>query len=367
VTKKSDEAFMEIALAEAAKGLGHTSPNPAVGAVIVKNGRVLAVGHHARAGADHAEVDALRKLGFRAEGCTLYSTLEPCNHWGRTGPCTEAIIEAGVRRVVFGAIDPNPKVKGRGMKRLGASGIEVVPRVLEERCTELNECFNWAVVHNRPFTVLKAAVSLDGRTATRRGESKWITSKEARTAGHLLRSKLDAVVVGVETVLADDPLLTARIRGARDPIRVVLDSTLRTPIGSKIATSAKDVRTIVATTKRAPPKKRRALEAKGIEVLPLRSTRAGRVDLEAVLEALSAREVNGILVEGGAEVHGAFTDAKLVQKIVLFVAPLIIGGDLARPAFGGHGFERLEEALRLDDVRVDRVGPDLMITAWVRV
>lgn len=357
---------MELALEEAAKAVGHTSPNPAVGAVVVKDGRVLAVGHTAPAGGDHAEVAALRKLGFDARGCTLYSTLEPCNHWGRTGPCTEAILGAGVKKVVFGATDPNPKVRGRGFKRLHRGGVEVVRGVLEDRCRALNECFNHSIVHRRPFTVLKAAVSLDGRIATRSGQSQWITSKEARREGHRMRASLDAVLVGAGTVIADDPLLTARLRGARDPVRVVLDSTLRSPLDAKLVRTARDVPTIFATTERAPVRKRRALERAGVTVLALPATREGRVDLEALLDALCEREINGLLVEGGAEVHGAFLDARLVQKVVLFVAPILIGGTDAPVAFGGRGVAELAEALELEGLETAHVGRDLMLTGRVK-
>ena len=362
----SDEGFMELALEQAAKAVGHTRPNPAVGAVVVRDGRVLTVGHTAPAGGDHAEVAALRKLGFDAEGCTLYSTLEPCNHWGRTGPCTEAILGAGVKRVVFGATDPNPKVRGRGFKRLERGGVEVVRGVLEARCTALNECFNHSIVHRRPFTVLKAAVSLDGRIATRSGESRWITSREARREGHRLRASLDAVLVGAGTVIADDPLLTARLRGARNPVRIVLDSKLRSPLDAQLVRTAKQVPTIYATTKKAPARKRRVLERAGVTVLELPATKAGLVELPPLLDALAERELNGLLVEGGAEVHGAFLDARLVQKVVLFVAPILIGGAEAPVAFGGRGVAQLAEALELEALETAHVGRDLMVTGRVK-
>lgn len=360
---QSDETFMELAIAEATKVLGKTSPNPAVGAVIVKNGRILATGYTAPAGGDHAEVAALRKLDFHARGATLYSTLEPCNHWGRTGPCTDAILDAEIKRVVAGATDPNPRVRGRGFRKLEAAGVEVVTGVLDDRCAALNECFNYAIVHKRPFVVLKAAVSLDGRIATKQGESRWITGETARKEGHKLRARLDGVVVGVGTVIADDPLLTARLPGARNPRRIVLDSALRTPLQAKLVKTAKETPTIFATTDRSKAKQQKDLEKAGAEVWRLKKDRHGRVDLEALLEALSKQELRGLLVEGGAEVHGAFLDHKLVQKLVLFVAPILIGGKGAPPAFGGEGVAHLADALRLEDVHADLIGRDLMISA----
>lgn len=362
-----DSALMGLALEAAERGLGRTSPNPAVGAVIARGGRVLAVGHHVAAGQDHAEVAALRQLDARAEGCTLYSTLEPCDHQGRTGSCTEAILAAGITRVVIGAHDPNPLVSGRGVRRLRKAGVEVVTGVLGEACERLNEAFNFAIVHKRPFVVLKAATSLDGRIATRGGESKWITSEEARRAGHLLRDRLDAICVGVNTVLADDPELTARLPDTRNPVRVVLDSRLRTPPSSKLVRSAREVRTLIATTREADLERRRLLESRGVEVLVVKRTREGRVDLGRLLEALAERELNSVLVEGGGSVLGAFVDAKLVNKVVLFLAPMIIGGEGAPHAVGGRGVKRLGEALRLERLETERVGPDLMIVGYPRL
>jgi diaminohydroxyphosphoribosylaminopyrimidine deaminase/5-amino-6-(5-phosphoribosylamino)uracil reductase len=365
----ADQSAMRLALAEAARGLGRTAPNPAVGAVIVRDGEVLARGFHARAGTAHAEIVALDQLGARgagaAVGTTLYSTLEPCNHTGRTGPCTEAIIAAGVRRVVVGAIDPNPRVAGQGLARLRAAGLEVVDGVLAAECAALNTSYNHAIVHRRPYVVLKAATSLDGRIATRTGASQWITGPEARAEGHRLRDRLDAVLVGSGTVLADDPVLTARLDGARDPRRVVLDGRLRTPPSARLVTTAREVPTLIFTRADAPAEARARLEAAGVEVVTVPDT-DGRLELGAVLDALHARGVNGLLVEGGASVHGAFVDAGLVQRLVWFVAPLVLGGEAARPAVGGLGAGRLDEALRLGPLSVRTVGADLMIEAEVR-
>ena len=362
--ERSADGFMRLAIDEAKKGIGRTTPNPAVGAVLVKDGVVRASGYHEKAGLDHAEVAALRKVGFAAEGCELFTTLEPCNHTGRTGPCTEAIIKSGVKRVFVGALDPNPKVAGGGVERLKSAGVEMICGVLEPECAALNEPYNFAIVHQRPYVVLKAAISLDGRVATRSGESKWITGEEARAQGRRLRDQLDVVVVGAETVIADDPELTSRFEGARDPVRVVLDSTLRIPEKANLVRTAREVRTIVATTKRASAKRATALEKKGVEILTLKKTKDGRVDPERLLEALFERELNGVLIEGGPAIHGAFADAKLVDKVILFVAPILIGGEDARSAIGGRGPSKLDEALSLQRMTVSSIGKDLMIVGY---
>lgn len=357
---------MEEALAMARKGLGMTSPNPAVGAVIVRGGKIVARGYHAYAGADHAEVMALRALGFDAQGCDLYTTLEPCDHQGRTGPCTEAILRSGIRRVIVGAADPNPLVRGRGLRRLRRAGVAVTEGVLEPECRRLNEAFNFAIVQGRPFVVLKAALSWDGRIATSSGESRWISSKASRSEAHRLRSELDAVLVGVGTILADDPRLTARIPGGRDPVRIILDSSLRTPLSSEVVRTARTTRTIIATTSGPPARRKKALESLGVEVLEVAEDRASRVDLCALLEALHQRELNSILVEGGARVHGAFVDARLVNKVVLFLAPLVIGGERAPSVVGGRGARSLREALALERVDARPLGRDFVLTGYAK-
>jgi diaminohydroxyphosphoribosylaminopyrimidine deaminase/5-amino-6-(5-phosphoribosylamino)uracil reductase len=361
---RKEESLMRVALELAKRAIGRTTPNPAVGAVIVRDGAIIAGGYTAPAGGDHAEVAALRKLDFSAEGCELFTTLEPCDHFGRTGPCTEAILRSGLRRVVVGSVDPNPIVAGRGIRKLLRAGLEVRQGVLEEECRRSNEVFNWAIVNRRPFVVLKAAESLDGRIATRARDSKWITSEEARREVHLLRDQLDAILVGVGTVESDDPSLTARIPGGRNPVRIVLDSRLRIRLDAELVKTAEKTRTIVLCTSRAPSRKRKQLERIGVEVVDVKADAGSRVDLTSALEAIYQRGLNSVLVEGGASVHGAFIDQRLVNKVIVFLAPLIIGGEGAIAAVGGNGAGEVKEALPLDIESVRPIGPDLMVTAY---
>jgi len=349
--------FMRTALAEAAKGLGRTSPNPAVGAVLVKAGRVIARGHHARAGGPHAEVVALRKAGPRARGADLYTTLEPCDHFGRTPPCSVAVLEAGVRRVFVGSLDPNPLVNGKGIARLRAAGVEVVPGLLGPECDALNaHWFTW-ITERRPYVTLKAAVTLDGRIATRTGDARWVTGEEARRWVHRLRDRVDAVLVGAGTARADDPRLTARLPGGggRDPIRVVLDTRLALPRRLALFQAGSRAPTIVAhavARPRPPPP--------GVELLRCRRGPGG-LDLRDLVEKLAARGVTHLLVEGGARVHAAFLAAGLVDRMAVFVTPKLVGGD-GVPLLAGRGPARMADARVLEDVTVERVGEDVLIT-----
>jgi diaminohydroxyphosphoribosylaminopyrimidine deaminase/5-amino-6-(5-phosphoribosylamino)uracil reductase len=347
---------MRAALAEAAKGLGRTSPNPAVGAVLVKGGRVIARGHHARAGGPHAEVVALRAAGARARGADLYTTLEPCDHFGRTPPCSLAVIEAGVRRVLVGSVDPNPLVNGKGIARLRAAGVEVRSGVLQAECDALNaHWFTW-ITERRPFVTLKAAVSLDGRTATRTGDARWVSGEEARLWVHRLRDRVDAVLVGSGTARADDPRLTARLPGGggRDPLRVVLDTRLALPRRLALFRPGGPptlVAHAVARPRPAPP---------GVELLRCRRGPGG-VDLRDLLERLAARGVTHLLVEGGAKVHAAFVAAGLVDRLAVFVAPKLVGAD-GVPLLAAPGPARMADALALERVTVERVGDDVLVT-----
>jgi diaminohydroxyphosphoribosylaminopyrimidine deaminase / 5-amino-6-(5-phosphoribosylamino)uracil reductase len=357
-----DERFMALAVRQARRGEGRTRPNPPVGAVIVRGDRVLARGYHARAGADHAEVDALSKVGRRARGAEIFVTLEPCAHQGRTPPCVDAILRAGICRVVIGALDPNPLTDGQGVARLRQAGVEVVTGVLDDVCARLLDGFACLVRHGRPFVVLKLAATLDGRIATRTGHSRWITGEEARREVHRLRDRCDAILVGSGTVTADNPALTCRIPRGRDPLRVVLSGSLAFPADAQVVTapaSDSGPTALVATTRRAPAVRAEALRAKGAEVIRLESAR-GRVRIPALLEELGRRGILTVLVEGGSEVAAQFLDGGHVDRLLWFVAPKIVGGAQAVPAVAGRGVARMSDALVLEDLVVRRLGRDLL-------
>ncbi len=372
---------MKLALRLAAKGAGWTSPNPMVGAVVVREGRIVGRGYHRRAGGPHAEVEALQQAGDAARGAILYVTLEPCNHHGRTPPCTQAILRAGVRRVVMAALDPNPRVDGGGAEFLASHSVEVETGLLEGEARRLNEAwFRW-VAAGVPFVIAKAACSLDGRIATATGESQWLTGEAARAFGHKLRHRVDAILVGVNTVLADDPQLTTRLPGktreratenrkqktennSKDPIRIILDSRLRIPLTARILHLDSPAPTWVACTDKAPKDKVLALEDSGAEVLVLPED-SGRVALQPLLKLLGRRRVQSLLVEGGAEVHGSFFDEKLVDKFHFFYAPKFLGGREAPAVLGGRGVALLKDAHQARDLSVRRLGNDLLVSGYL--
>jgi diaminohydroxyphosphoribosylaminopyrimidine deaminase/5-amino-6-(5-phosphoribosylamino)uracil reductase len=362
--RERDEALMRDALALAARAEGRTAPNPMVGAIVLdRRGRVVGQGWHRRAGAAHAEAEALRRAGARAAGGTLVVTLEPCRHTGRTPPCAPAVAEAGVARVVVGARDPVPG-HGGGAAWLARRGIAVEVGVLRGACDELNRGWLTAVSEGRPWLTLKAAVTLDGKVATWRGESRWITGEEARADGHRLRNTHDAVLVGVGTVLADDPRLTVRgVARGRDPVRVVVDSSLRTPPGAALFKGAGG-RVVIATTAAAPALRARRLELVGAELWRL-PARGGRVDLAALVTRLAAAGVHSVLVEGGPGVHGSLLDAGLVDELRLYLAPAILGGSGRRigPSWlAGRGVDRLADATRLELAgEPRRLGDDVLL------
>jgi diaminohydroxyphosphoribosylaminopyrimidine deaminase / 5-amino-6-(5-phosphoribosylamino)uracil reductase len=362
-----NEQCMRQALALAEQARGRTSPNPMVGGVVVKDGQVVGRGYHARAGSRHGEVAALEDAGAQAQGATLYVTLEPCCHYGRTPPCTKAVIAAGVCRVVAAMRDPNPLVSGKGLEELRQAGIEVKVGVLEAEATALNEVYIKYITTKRPFVLLKVAASLDGKIATVTGESRWITNECSRLLVHQLRDQVDAVMVGINTVLRDDPLLTTRLPGGggRDPIRIVVDSRLRIPYEAKVLTASPTACTIIATTASAPDEKRRQLEALGAKVLVIDGDGSG-VPLAPLMDQLGAMQVTSILLEGGGELHGAALRAGIVDKVLYFIAPKLLGGRTAPPAIGGEGFARLVEAVTLERTQVKRLDGDLLIEGYVR-
>ncbi len=361
-----DRHYMQMALEMAARARGRTSPNPLVGAVVVKENNVIGCGYHLKAGTPHAEVLALNEAGRDAEGATLYVTLEPCCHHGRTGPCTEALIKAGITRVVVAMADPNPLVSGKGIKRLIDAGVEVTTGVMEEESRELNEIFIKYITTGQPFVVAKAAISLDGKIATRSGKSKWITSPEARAYGHQLRDWYDTIMVGIGTVLSDDPSLTTRLTGreGRDPARIILDSRARTPLNAKLLTQKSEAPTIVAVTTTAPPTRLEALQQAGAEILLVNE--GPEIDLAKLMKILGEKEITSVLIEGGAAVHASALTAGLVDKTVWFIAPKSIGGREAPGPVGGLGVDDPSEALELERVRVIRLGPDLCIEGYIK-
>ncbi len=340
-----DERFMRRALLLARRGEGETNPNPMVGCVVVRGGRILGEGFHARAGGPHAEIVALGRARGRARGATLYVTLEPCAHLGQTGPCAPRLAEAGVRRVVAAMRDPNPRVSGRGLALLRGRGVQVEVGLLEDEARRLNERFVVAARRARPFVLLKAALTLDGRIATAAGDSKWITRSGQRRQARQLRRLHDAVLVGIGTVLADDPTLLPQPRTRRPFLRIVLDSRLRLPLGSRLAMGARHS-PVWVLCRRAPPARRRALEGAGVRVLEV-GGRGPRVPLVAALRRLRRAGVWSLMVEGGGEVLGSFLRARLFDQVALFRAPLLLGGRGSRPAFGGPDPRSLSEAARL--------------------
>jgi diaminohydroxyphosphoribosylaminopyrimidine deaminase / 5-amino-6-(5-phosphoribosylamino)uracil reductase len=352
---------MTLALQQARRGLGRTSPNPAVGAVLVKNGRVVGEGYHRAAGEPHAEVEAIRAAGSDARASELFVTLEPCNHHGRTPPCTEAILEAGIKKVWYGMNDPNPGVRGGGAKTLSDAGIEVVGHVSENRCRRINEVYLTNVTLRRPFVYLKLAMSLDGRIATRLGDSKWITSEKSRFKVHRLRNRVSAIMVGIGTVLTDNPSLTTRLpsRRGHDAIRIVVDSNLRTPEDAAIFNPSSPAGVIIAARKDPPASRRAALEKRGAKIV--RTAGSERVDLPDLFSSLYRIGVTSVLLEGGAELAWSALQARAVDRCLFFYAPLIIGGGAAPSGIEGLGISRLEEAPKLVDVKALRLGPDILL------
>jgi diaminohydroxyphosphoribosylaminopyrimidine deaminase/5-amino-6-(5-phosphoribosylamino)uracil reductase len=361
--RDADARWMRRAFELAVRGRFGASPNPMVGAVVVDpDGRLVGEGYHARCGGPHAEVVALREAGERARGGSLYVTLEPCAHHGRTPPCVDAILSAGIRRVVAAMREPSPHAGG-GLDRLRAEGVDAGIGGDSDRARALNRRWLTWVQERRPWVTLKAAVSLDGRIATRTGQSKWITGEAARRRSLELREEHDAIVVGIGTVLADDPLLTRRLglNPAETWTRVVLDSRLRTPTAAQVVQSSPE-QTLIAHTPEAPAAERRRLAAAGVQLLEVAAGEDGRVELHQLLEHLARREVAALLVEGGSAVHGAFADAGLVDEAVFFVAPLLIGGS-GPSAVGGRGVADLELASRLRFDGIERHGDDLELRA----
>ncbi len=369
MAKSQDEFFLKKTMQLARRGEGRTSPNPLVGAVIVKNGKILSRGYHHCCGGVHAEVDALQRARQSVDGATLYVNLEPCAHYGRTPPCVEAIIKARIKRVVIGMKDPNPLTNGKGIRRLRDAGIAVTLADNDAVFRELNARFVKYITQNMPYVVIKAGQSLDGKIATAGGESKWITGVKSREYAQALRDKADAIMVGGKTLLNDDPLLSCRYRGKikpDKPVKVIVDPELKTPVSARIFSADSPAPVLIAASAEAAKTSRaRALIRKGAEIIPCRLTGKGRIDLSYLLRKLAQREIAGVLIEGGGMLVGTCFDSRLVDEVYFFIAPKIIGGEAAVSSVRGKGITGLKQAITLRDSKLLRLGGDFLVTGKV--
>lgn len=356
--------YMKRALELAKKGAGHTSPNPMVGCVVVKDGRIVTEGYHERYGEFHAERNALTRCEEDLTGAEMYVTLEPCCHQGNTPPCTDIIIERSIGKVYVGSMDPNPKVAGKGVKILQEHGIEVETGVLEKECLALNEIFFYYITTGIPYVAMKYAMTLDGKIASCTGDSKWVTGETARHHVHELRKQYSAILAGIGTVLADDPMLNCRIEEGVDPVRVVCDSSLRIPLSSQLVKTAGDIPVIVAYAKENPEKEKALLQA-GVELIS--AGRDGRVDLAVLMRELGKRKIDSVLVEGGGAIHGSLLKSGLVQKIYCYLAPKLIGGREAGSPVEGDGFSRMKDALPVKEMEILPLGEDICISGRVEM
>lgn len=363
---RNDVKFMKEAIRLAFKGLGRTSPNPAVGAVIVRDGRVIASGYHKKAGQNHAEVEALSMIsGKGSPDDILYVTLEPCNHHGRTPPCTQAILRSGIKNVVIGMSDPNPLVAGGGTEFLRQSGVNVETGVMEAECRRLNEAFIKFITTGRPFVIAKSALTLDGWSAASTGHSKWITNERSRDFVHRLRDRTDGIMTGVGTVIADDPLLTARPknRRGRDPVRIIVDTHLRIPHNARVLNHDSVSKTIVAVGDGVPSELLKGVEKAGVSTV-ICPVKDNRIDLNALMDALGKMTITSLLVEGGAGVMGSMIREKLIDKFYIFKAPKILGGDDGIPMARGKGPEDMGQSVSLRDIEVKRFGEDTLVAGY---
>lgn len=359
-----DEKYMRLAMQLAGNAIGRTSPNPLVGAVIVKDNRVVGCGWHRKAGTPHAEVHALNQAGELAQGADVYVTLEPCAHYGKTPPCAKALVEAKVKNVYGGLLDVNPKVAGKGFKILEDAGIHVEYGFLQDELRKQNEVFFKWIEHKKPFVVLKVAMTLDGKIATATGQSKWITNETSRAYGYKLRDIYDGIMVGINTVIEDNPMLTARVDGGKNPIRIVVDSSLRIDINANVVQD-KSAKTIIATTDKADKDKILKLQAQDVDVIVVDKDENDKVDIEKLLDILGQQNICSILVEGGATLSGSFVARKLVDKVYFFIAPKIVGGKEAKTPVAGTGILNLQEALALKDIQIEKLEEDILIIGRV--
>lgn len=350
------EFYMDLALTNARAMKGQTDPNPLVGSVIVNDNRIVGVGTHLKAGEPHAEIHALRMAGELAHGGTIYVTLEPCSHHGRTGPCAEAIVQAGIKKAVIATLDPNPVVSGSGVKILKDAGVEVITGVREKEARQMNEVFNKFIVEKRPFLTLKAGITLDGKVATHTFDSKWITSEEARVDVHHLRNENMGILAGINTVLEDNPALTTRIPNGRNPVRIVLDSTLKIPLDYQLVTD-NEAETWIFTSRAHDETKKKELEQAGVRVFV--TNRENTVDPHEVVERLGEEGISSVMIEGGGNIHASFLENQLIDKVVLYIAPKLVGGKDAPTFLEGTGVKLMKDAVELNNAAFIPVGKDL--------
>ncbi|MFQ5454677.1 MAG: bifunctional diaminohydroxyphosphoribosylaminopyrimidine deaminase/5-amino-6-(5-phosphoribosylamino)uracil reductase RibD [Nitrospirota bacterium] len=364
-----DEKYMRITLSLASKGRGTTSPNPMVGAIIVKDNIIIGKGYHRKAGTPHAEILALRDAGNNAEGGTLYVNLEPCCHIRKlTPPCTKEIIASRIKRVAIGMIDPNPEVSGQGIKELKKAGIEVDYNILQNDAERLNEVFTKYITTERPFVIMKIASSLDGKAALADGTSQWITGEYARGYVHRLRNDVDAVMVGIGTVNKDDPLLTTRLgkRKGKDPVKVIVDSRLSIQPTAKVLNQGSEIRVYIATTKRADRDKIKQIEKRGCEILIIDSEdEKEKVDLSELMRILGEKKITSLLIEGGSEINASALKNGIVDKVIFMIAPIIIGGHNSKGSVGGISPERLSDSAKIRDIKIKRLGEDIIAEGYI--
>lgn len=356
---------MNIALRLAEKGRGKVNPNPMVGAVIVKDNNIIGQGYHEEYGRNHAEVNAINSSTESVEGATMYVTLEPCSHFGKTPPCVNKIIESNIKRVVIASLDPNKLVSGNGIKKLKQAGIDVSVGVLDEENKKLNEVFMKYIAKKEPFTIMKIAMSLDGKIATYTGNSKYISCEESRREVHNLRNIVSGIMVGVETVIKDNPLLTCRIPNGKNPIRIVVDSNLRIPIDSNLIQTAYEVPTIIVTTENAKNEAIKILEDKSVKVIIAKS-KNNKVDLKDTMIKLGQLNIDSVLLEGGATLNFSALNENIVDKVQVYLAPKIIGGKDAKTSVEGKGIAKLEDAFKLVDLETKMIGKDIFIEGYVK-
>lgn len=360
-----DSNYMKRALELAELGRGRTSPNPVVGAVIVKEGRIIGEGYHRKYGQAHAEVEAFNSAVESVEGADMYITLEPCSHYGKTPPCAKAIVDNKIKRVYVGLIDPNPLVSGKGIEIMRKSGVEVITGVMEKECKDINEIFFKYIITHKPFVVLKTAMTLDGKISTYKGDSKWISCEESRLIVHKMRNSLTGIMVGINTILKDNPMLTTRIEDGRNPIRIVVDSNLRISEDTNVLNINQNERCIILTTNKASLKKIEAIKRKGAEII-ITNNKNGKVDINNAMEILGDMKIDSILLEGGGELAFSALEAGVVDKVVSFIAPKIIGGNDSKTPVEGKGFEYIKDAIELENLSCKCINKDIMVVADVK-